>query len=70
MNNCQYHRICALYEHGSFKCGWFHKRCKYHHEFNWFDKEVVTKHTDRIRMEQVRELEQVFDSSYNIEKDI
>jgi hypothetical protein len=70
MNNCQYHRICALYEHGSFNCGLFSNKCKYHKEFDWYDKQVVTEHTDRIRMRKVNKLEQVFDSSYNIEKDI
>jgi hypothetical protein len=58
---CQYHRICALYSHNSLQCGIFSQRCKYHREFDWYDKQVVTEHTDRIRMEQVGELELEFD---------
>jgi hypothetical protein len=70
MTNCQYKKSCALYSHNSLQCGIFSQRCKYHKEFDWYDKQVVKEHTDRIRMEQVNKLEQVFDSSYNIEKDI
>ena len=58
---CQYYKICALYEHNSFQCGLFSQRCKYHREFNWYDKQVVTEHTDRIRMEEVRKLEKEFE---------
>lgn len=62
---CQYHKICALYSFGSIQCDWFSSKCKYHHEFQWYDKQVVTKHTDRIRMGKVEELEKEFDGVEN-----
>ena len=70
MNSCQYHRICAMYEYNSFNCTIFHNKCKYHHEFGWYDKQVVTKHTDRIRMEQVRALEKEFNVAEHIKANL
>ena len=66
MSNCQYHRICAMYEHGSFICTIFHNRCKYYHEFGWYNKQVVTEYTDRVRMKQVRALENEFSVAEHI----
>jgi hypothetical protein len=60
---CEYKKLCALYEHGSFHCGLFSHKCQYHHEFNWYDKQVVKENTDRIRMQQVSELEKEFDKT-------
>ena len=60
---CEYKKLCALYRFGSIQCDWFSSKCKYHHEFGWYDKDLVKKHTDRIRMENVRELEKEFEEN-------
>jgi len=58
---CKYSKLCAVFEYHSLKCDWFSLKCQYHKEFDWYDKQVVKEHTDRIRMEQVRKLEEEFE---------